>query len=145
MRSIPIGKLRPYHRALVLSLVLVLFVAACSSSDDGGDSGDGDGATTTAASGGSGDAVAGAELYGGTCQACHGPDGGGIDGLGKSLNPSDFVQAQSDAELVAFLKVGRPASDPDNTTGVDMAPKGGNPSLTDEDLEDIAAHLRTWN
>jgi len=141
-----IGKLRPHHGALVLVFVLVLIVAACSSSDDdGGDSGDGDGATTTAASVGAGDATAGATLYTGTCQACHGGDGEGIDGLGKSLNPSDFVQAQSDAELVAFLKVGRPASDPDNTTGVDMAPKGGNPSLTDEDLEDIVAHLRTWN
>jgi disulfide bond formation protein DsbB len=141
----PVKKLRCHRVALALSIVLVLILAACSSSDDSGDTENGDGATTTEASGGSGDAANGATLYSGTCQACHGPDGDGIDGLGKPLNPSEFVQVQSDAELVAFLKVGRPASDPDNTTGVDMAPKGGNPSLTDEDLEDLVAHLRTWN
>lgn len=142
MTSVETGRLRPRRSALAFIVALVLIVAACSSSDD---SGDDDGATTTAAAGGSGGAAQGAELYGSTCQACHGADGEGIDGLGKALNPSEFVQSQSDAELVAFLLVGRPASDPENTTGVDMAPKGGNPSLTDEDLQDIVAHLRTWN
>jgi disulfide bond formation protein DsbB len=73
-----------------------------------------------------------------------GGDSGDADGLGKSLI-SDFVTGQSDAELVEFLKIGRPTSDPLNTTGVDMAPRGGNPSLTDADLLDIVAFLRSLN
>ncbi|WP_448601203.1 hypothetical protein [Thermoflexus hugenholtzii] len=44
-----------------------------------------------------------------------------------------------------FIKKGRPATDPANTTGVDMPPKGGNPALTDQDLADIIAFLRTFN
>jgi hypothetical protein len=37
---------------------------------------------------------------------------------------------------------GRSTTDPANTTGVDMPPKGGTPSLSDEDLTDIN-YLRT--
>ena len=49
----------------------------------------------------------------------------------------------SDQELLDFIKTGRPISHPDNTTGVDMPPKGGNPALTDEQLTDIIAYIRT--
>jgi disulfide bond formation protein DsbB len=49
----------------------------------------------------------------------------------------------SDDELAQFLALGRPADDPGNTTGVAMPPKGGNPSLSDQDLMDVAAFLRT--
>ena len=34
-------------------------------------------------------------------------------------------------------------SHPDNTSGVEMPPKGGNPGLTDEQLTDIIAYIRT--
>jgi disulfide bond formation protein DsbB len=44
---------------------------------------------------------------------------------------------------MAFIKTGRPASDPLNTTGVDMPPKGGNPALSDQDLADIIAFIRS--
>jgi disulfide bond formation protein DsbB len=44
---------------------------------------------------------------------------------------------------VAFIKVGRGVDDPANTTGVAMLPKGGNPGLSDQDLYDIVAYLRT--
>ncbi|MEZ4768066.1 MAG: cytochrome c [Caldilineales bacterium] len=90
-----------------------------------------------------GDAAKGKELFAGTCAACHGPAGEGVTGLGKPFTTSDFVPSQSDAELLAFLKVGRPTSDPANTTGVDMPPKGGNPALNDEQLMDIIAYIRT--
>jgi disulfide bond formation protein DsbB len=106
-----------------------------------------DGATdTTAASedgGGGGDPVAGEATYQGTCSACHAPDATGITGLGLPLANSEFVQSMTDEELVAFIAVGRDAGDPDNTTGVGMPPKGGNPSLTDEDLLNVVAWLRT--
>jgi disulfide bond formation protein DsbB len=63
--------------------------------------------------------------------------------LGKDLTVSQFVKDNSDAEMVAFLLVGRPASDPLNTVGVDMPPKGGNPALTDQDLLDIVSYVRS--
>lgn len=104
-------------------------------------------ASTTVAGGGGeaagGDAGAGAGVYSSTCQACHGSDGVGIDGLGKALAASDFVQSLSDDELATMIKVGRDTSDPENTTGVAMPPKGGNPALSDTDLQHVVAYLRT--
>ena len=67
----------------------------------------------------------------------------GMPSLGKDLTTSDFVKGKTNPEMVAFLKVGRPASDPLNTQGVDMPPKGGNPALTDADLLNIVAYVRT--
>jgi disulfide bond formation protein DsbB len=80
-----------------------------------------------------------------TCAACHGPDAQGIDGLGKTLVGSEFVNGLSDSGMVDFIKVGRDPSDPLNTTGVAMLPKGGNPDLTDDDLFDIVAYIRSLN
>ena len=128
-------------RLLLIVVVMALVAAACSGSDSS-DTTAAAAADTTAAAG-SGDATHGEELYQGTCAACHGADATGIDGLGKDLHNNDFTNSLTDPELIAFLEVGRPASDPDNTTGVDMPPKGGNPSLTDQDLQDIVAYLRT--
>ncbi|MEK6221872.1 MAG: cytochrome c [Chloroflexota bacterium] len=87
--------------------------------------------------------VRGQELYSGLCIACHGPTAEGVTGLGKNLHVSEFFADSSDEELVAFVSEGRPASDPANTTGVDMPPRGGNPNLTDEDLAAIVTYLRT--
>jgi disulfide bond formation protein DsbB len=39
--------------------------------------------------------------------------------------------------------VGCSTSDPENTTGVAMPPKGGNPSLSDGDLQNVVAYIRT--
>lgn len=78
-----------------------------------------------------------------TCAACHGPNGEGVTGLGKPFTTSEFIASKTDAELVEFLKVGRAVDDPLNTTGVAMPPKGGNPALTDQDLLDLVAFIRT--
>ena len=131
-------------RLLLIVVVLALVAAACGGSDSS-DSGDttASGTETTAAAGGGGDATHGEELYQGTCSTCHGPDAEGIEGLGRDLNNNEFIQSLTDPELIAFIEVGRPASDPDNEAGVDMPPKGGNPSLSDQDLQDIVAFLRT--
>ena len=77
------------------------------------------------------------------CAGCHGMDGKGIQGLGKDFTTSEFVKSQTDEQLLAFLKVGRPASDPANTTGVDMPPKGGNPAFTDQQLLDVISYVRS--
>ena len=91
----------------------------------------------------SGDAVHGEEMFASTCSACHGPGGVGIEGLGKDMTQSEFIAGQTDADLITFIKLGRGTGDPLNTTGVDMPPKGGNPSLSEEDLNDIVTYIRT--
>ncbi len=126
-------------KLIILVAALALLVAACGGGNDGG------GDTTGTVAPGDGDPVAGADIYKGTCSACHGPDLAGIEGLGKPLAPSDFVSSQSEDELVAFILVGRPAGDPDNTQGIDMPPKGGNPSLNEQDIHDGAAYLVAQN
>jgi disulfide bond formation protein DsbB len=77
------------------------------------------------------------------CIACHGPDARGLPNLGKDLVASAFVHSLTDQELLDFIKTGRPIWDPLNTTGVDMPPRGGNPALTDEQLLNIIAYLRS--
>ncbi|VAW43417.1 hypothetical protein MNBD_CHLOROFLEXI01-2855 [hydrothermal vent metagenome] len=90
-----------------------------------------------------GDAINGETLYNTTCIACHGQDGVGIEGLGKSMVDSELIRGLSDEELSTLIKVGRPTSDPENTTGIDMPAKGGNPALSDEGIMDIVAYIRT--
>lgn len=138
--------------ALVMLALAALGAAACQSpesdiddaasqSSPGGDDeaeGDDDGAGGDEA----GDAEAGKKHFA-TCAGCHGPDGKGLPNLGKDLTASVFVTGKTDAELVEFLKVGRAADAPDNTTHVAMPPKGGNPALSDDDLLDVVAYVRT--
>ncbi len=85
----------------------------------------------------------GEAVYTSLCAACHGIDALGIQNLGKDLINSEFVDGQSDEELLAFINVGRPIWDAENTTGIDMPPKGGNPTLTDEQILSVIAYIRT--
>ena len=91
----------------------------------------------------SADVARGQELYVRTCSMCHGIQGEGVQRLGKSLRDSAFVRQQEDADLVQFLIEGRGPDHPDNTQGIAMPPRGGNPSLSDGDLGLIVAYLRT--
>lgn len=90
-----------------------------------------------------GDAAKGQQIYASTCAACHGPTGEGVKGLGKNLVTSDFTKGLTDEQLLAFIKQGREMSDPLNTTGIAMPPKGGNPALQDEQISDIIAFMRS--
>lgn len=130
------------RKLLIVFAILALALAACGG---GSSDGDADTTTTTASGGDSGDIAAGSAVYAGTCTACHGANAEGIEGLGKALAPSDFVVDHTEQELADFIAVGRSAGDPDNETGVDMPPKGGNPSLDDQDLLDVAAYLKSLN
>jgi disulfide bond formation protein DsbB len=78
----------------------------------------------------------------GTCIKCHGEDATGIEGSGTNLTISEFVKDHTDAELVEYIKAGRPMNDPLNTTGIAMPPYGANPMLADQDLADVVAYLR---
>ena len=140
------------YLSVILFLVLAFSFTAC-----GGDSGSQRLSTPTSGDSASqaqtqevpapasmtGDAATGEKNFVSTCSACHGPKGEGIVGLGKDMTTSKFIAGQTDDELVAFIKVGRDPSDPLNTTGVAMPPKGGNPALSEQDLYDIVAHIRT--
>lgn len=89
------------------------------------------------------DDALGRRLFLGTCATCHAANAQGLPGQGKSLVANDFIRRLSDAQLLEFLRAGRPPWDPANTTKVQMPPRGGNPMLNDDDLRDIVAYLRS--
>ena len=127
---------------LTLMAFLALFLVACGGDDSGAADEPAEEAVAAEESL-DGDAVAGEEKFQSTCSACHGPDAKGMPNLGKDMTTSEFISGSSDAELLAFIKVGRGPGDAANTTGVDMPAKGGNPALSDQDLANIIAYIRT--
>ena len=127
------------RRSVVFLVALALSLVACG----GSDSADPTSAPTSSVS--TGNAANGIEIYATTCMVCHGQAGEGVDGLGKPWVGSEFINSHTDAEMLDFLLEGRPSDHPDNTTGVAMLPRGGNPNLTDGDLMDLIAYMRTLN
>lgn len=85
----------------------------------------------------------GKQVFKTTCAACHGEDGKGLPDLGKDWTTSEFIANSTDEEMLEFIKAGRSIEDPANTTGVLMPPKGGNPSLTDEDIKNVIVYMRS--
>lgn len=90
-----------------------------------------------------GNVTDGESVFMGTCIKCHSKDATGIEGSGTNLTISEFVRGRTDAELLDYIKTGRPMNDPLNTTGIAMPPYGANPMLADQDLADVVAYLRT--
>src|SRR5574341_648704 len=90
----------------------------------------------------SGQALAGGpdgkSVYEGTCIACHGANGkGAIPGAGDFTAPGGAL-SRSDAVLKkriteGFQSPGSPMA---------MPPKGGNPTLTDQDIDAVILYLR---
>jgi mono/diheme cytochrome c family protein len=118
---------------LILLLILAMSLTACAGSS----------ASAKELPAPVGDPAAGQVLFTATCAACHGPAAQGLPGLGKNLVASEFVAGLTDRELVEFITVGRTPDDPLNTTGVTMPAKGGRATLTDQDLYDIVAYIRS--
>ena len=114
----------------LLTLILMGLLVAC-----------GDNAAANSNNEDAAPAVAGEQAFIGTCSSCHGPDALGLPGLGKDLTTSTFFEGMDEEMFMEFIKVGRSTSDPANTTGVDMPPKGGNPALSDEDIVNIRAFI----
>ncbi|MFZ5827491.1 MAG: c-type cytochrome [Bacillota bacterium] len=128
-----------FNRKLTLTAVAAAALIALAGCSGGGSS-------KPAGGGGEpfGNVAKGKEVYASTCVSCHGPDAKGMPGLGKSLaTASDWMKKQTDEQLLEFMKTGRSASDPENTTKVDMPPKGGNPALSEQDLKDVIAYMRS--
>lgn len=139
------------RRSLILITLFVVFAMTLAACGGGGDSNSDNNEANNAsaaepvAATTAGDPVHGEKLFMANCTACHGADAKGVPSLGKSVHPSDseFIQMQSDPELIEFIKVGRQPDHPLNTTGVAMPPKGGSPALSDSDIVDIVAYIRT--
>ncbi|MBI5032060.1 MAG: cytochrome c [Chloroflexi bacterium] len=120
----------------VMCSLLVIVAIALSACGGGA-------AQAPAANQSKGDPTKGKTVFTSTCSACHGPDAKGLPGLGKDMTTSTFVKGMTDDQFIDFLKKGRSASDPANTTKVDMPSKGGNPALTDQDLYNVISFIRT--
>jgi cytochrome c oxidase subunit III len=90
-----------------------------------------------------GDPDIGRTLWRATCITCHGDQGQGVRGQAPNFRETDFVSSKTDEELLAFIKRGRMPFEPDNRSGIQMPPKGGNPLLTDAQILDIIAFMRT--
>jgi mono/diheme cytochrome c family protein len=93
-----------------------------------------------------GDPARGATLFGQNCATCHGSSLTG--GIGPSLNPIEKLPGVSNpldpTFLIDIITNGRKhqATDPRST---DMPAKGGNGSLTDQDVKDLAAYIIQQN
>ena len=128
-------------KLLILFAVLGFALASCGGDGSGPDDGGASAAGPIEVE--PGDAANGEAIFGRNCIACHGAAGVGISGLGKPMPGNTFIASLSDTELIAFIKAGRSPDHPDNTTGANMPPKGGDSSLTDQDLADVVAYIRT--
>ena len=124
---------------IAMVVLAVMLVAGCGGEEPKAESA----AAPAAAVALVGDAVNGGNIFSTACVACHGPEAKGVTGLGKDLTTSEWVGQQSDAQLIEFIKKGRDAGDPLNTTGVAMPPKGGNPAMSEQEIADIVAFVRS--
>lgn len=89
-----------------------------------------------------GNAVRGKQLFADNCAICHGKHGQGIALVGQDLQTSKLVLSLPMAQIVAFIKHGRAATNPINHRHIAMPPFGGNANLTNQNLYDIVAYLR---
>lgn len=129
MRNQVFGRFRAKPLLMVVALAVGV-LAACGGS---GGSGGGEGVAS------------GQRLYMANCGLCHGQSAEGKPKLGTGLRDNEFISSLSDEDLVTFLQEGRRADHPLNEKGVDMPPRGGNPGLSDDDLRQIVAYLRSLN
>ncbi|HXN77647.1 MAG TPA: cytochrome c [Candidatus Dormibacteraeota bacterium] len=93
-----------------------------------------------------GDPVKGATLYAQNCATCHGASLEG--GIGAVLNPIDKLPGVPNSLdpnfLIDVITNGR-TPQPGDPKQIAMPPKGGNGSLTDQDVKDLAAYIIQQN
>ena len=82
------------------------------------------------------------EKYELRCGFCHGADLDGIEGLGVTLNNSDFLKSMTTDEIIDFLKVGRMPDAEDTISGGVMP---GFNWLETSELEEIANFIKINN
>jgi len=83
--------------------------------------------------------LSGKAVYDGTCVACHGPDGKGAIPGAPNFTEKNGPLAKPDGLLKKHILEGF------QSTGSPMAmpPKGGNPSLTGADIDNVLRYLRS--
>ncbi len=84
------------------------------------------------------DAKKGQAIYNQTCSACHGNDGKGTLPGAPDFNAKNGVLSGTDAVLAERITNGYQSKG----SVMAMPPKGGNSSLTAEDISDVIAYLR---
>ncbi|HSP09213.1 MAG TPA: cytochrome c [Candidatus Dormibacteraeota bacterium] len=125
----------------VLGLTALSTLADSSPSPSPGASGSRTGSTALP-----GDPTHGGTLYGQNCATCHGANLEG--GIGAVLNPIDKLPGVPDTLdatfLISIITNGRTpqAGDPKQAA---MPAKGGNSSLSDQDVKDLAAFIIQQN
>ena len=86
----------------------------------------------------SGDTKLGKALYSQTCIACHGANGKGMLPGVSNFKSADGPLGKSDAELAKSINEGLVTPG----AALSMPAKGGNPSLTDKEVQALIAYLR---
>jgi mono/diheme cytochrome c family protein len=93
-----------------------------------------------------GDPARGATLFGQNCATCHGANLEG--GIGAVLNPIDKLGGVANpldpSILIGIIANGRTPQSGDPKQAP-MPPKGGNSSLTDQDIKDLASYIIQQN
>ena len=127
---------------LALGIPAFLVLTAMSTLADSSPSPSGSGSAATGAPALPGDPSKGETLYAQNCATCHGAALEG--GIGPSLNPIEKLPGVSDplspTFLIDIITNGRKPQPGDPKT-TEMPVKGGNTSLTDTDIKDIAAYI----
>lgn len=89
------------------------------------------------------DLAQGKMIYTRACATCHGPGGHGLPHQGAPLSTSNFVHTGTDVQIIKMVKMGRTPSDPKSVMQLPMPAKGGYTSLSDAELHDVVAYVRT--
>ncbi len=85
----------------------------------------------------------GQKIYTVSCATCHGPGGMGLPHQGAPLAASAFVSMGTDQQVMQMIKIGRTPEDPKSVMHLPMPAKGGYSNLTDANLHDVVAYIRT--
>lgn len=119
------------RRLLPIAAALALGFAGCG----GGGESRGDGGLRRLAS-------PGKAKYEQACASCHGKSGEGVAGRGNALRGNSRLARMSDDEVFEVIRSGRRADHPENETGVEMPPKGGDTTMSQRDVREVIAYLR---
>jgi len=85
----------------------------------------------------------GKEIFGGAglCNVCHGPNAGGVPGLGANLTDDQWIHSDGSYDgIVQTVMGGVDASA--SSVGTAMPPKGGS-GITDDQVKAVAAYVFT--
>jgi len=131
---------------VALAVPALLGLTAISTLADSSPSPSGASGSRTGSTALPGDPTHGATLYGQNCASCHGANLEG--GIGAVLNPIDKLPGVPDSLdpnfLISIITDGRTAQ-PGDPKQANMPAKGGNTSLTGQDIKDLAAFIIQQN